>query len=175
MNIRSASSKDNAAILDLLEIAFGQKEEAVLVDDLLVDESAWPMINMIAEENEKVVGHILFTRAIVEGSDDLHHILAPLAVHPDFQERGIGKSLIDEGLRQCAAIGSVLVFVLGDPSYYTRYGFAKDAGKKGYAAPFTLPEKWADAWMFQCINNTESNPGKVQCANAMNKEHYWRE
>ncbi|CAE7242442.1 yjhQ, partial [Symbiodinium pilosum] len=77
-------------------------------------------------------------------------ILAPLAVHPDFQSKGIGGQLIREGLRTVEAKGTGLAFVLGHPGYYPKHGF-KPAGALGYDAPYPIEDKNADAWMVQAL------------------------
>lgn len=103
-------------------------------------------------------------------------ILAPLAVIPDFQKLGIGGKLIETGLEILSKSGTDLVFVLGYPEYYTRFGF-KPATCLGFEAPYPIPAKHADAWMVQSLSQDVigSVSGKVVCANTLNKPEYWRE
>ncbi|NIP71638.1 MAG: N-acetyltransferase, partial [Gammaproteobacteria bacterium] len=77
-------------------------------------------------------------------------ILAPLAVHPDHQGRGIGGSLVREGLARLKGAGVELVFVLGYPAYYAKLGLSP-AGEKGFEAPHPIPPESADAWMVQAL------------------------
>ena len=69
------------------------------------------------------------------------HILAPLAVKPVYQRRGIGGMLIKEGLHLLQAMGSEVVFVLGHKEYYPRYGFATHAAHLGYLPPYPMPKE----------------------------------
>ena len=102
--------------------AFGQRqgqEIVELVNDLLEDETAKPLLSLVAEKDGKLVGHILFTTARLqpEKQEPTIRILAPLAVSKDVQGEGIGGVLIREGLKQLAESDVDLVFVLGHPRY----------------------------------------------------------
>ena len=103
-------------------------------------------------------------------------ILAPLAVIPDKQSRGVGGRLIREGLRLLSESGVELVFVLGHPEYYPRHGF-KPAGALGFEAPYSIPDEHADAWMVQelCPGVIGRVSGKVMCADVLNQPEHWRE
>ena len=103
--------------------------------------------------------------------------MAPLAVIPEYQKKGIGGKLIKEGIQILKEFDAELVFVLGHIEYYPKYGFIPDAKKLGYEAPFTIPEKFADAWMVQAIgkNQFDVTQGKIKCADALNKPEHWRE
>ena len=104
------------------------------------------------------------------------HILAPLAVLPEYQNKGIGGMLIAEGLMRLKEIGSKVVFVLGHITYYPKYGFINDAGNLGYPAPFHIPEKVKEAWMvIPLTSDGLINKGKVICAKAMNSPEHWVE
>jgi predicted N-acetyltransferase YhbS len=161
--------------------AFGLSEgpEIVqLIGDLLVDESAQPVLSLVATANQRVVGHVLFStvRLTHPGEDVSAALLAPLALHPDFQSRAIGGQLVAEGLRQLSGSDVHLVFVLGHPGYYPRFGFSA-AGSQGFLVPFHIPQKNADAWMVQelrpgVIVNTS---GQVICADSLADPKYWRE
>ncbi len=70
-----------------------------------------------------MVGHAAFSPVEVEGSDGNWQGLAPVAVHPDWQGRGIGIALIEEGISTLGELGYPAVVVLGDPEYYRRFGF----------------------------------------------------
>ncbi len=145
MQIRKASETDLETALTVERAAFGTEEEAALVHGLLADPSAQPALSLLAFEDHRAVGHILFTRAGVEGHPHLNaSILAPLAVIPEFQKQGIGGALIRQGLQALAATGIDLVFVLGHPDYYPRHGF-EPAGRRGFQAPYPIPPQNADA------------------------------
>lgn len=101
IQIRETSVNDFADIMEVEKTAFGYDKEAELVADLLKDPSAEPRLSLLARYNGKAVGHILFTKVEIEGAaiQPLIHILAPLAVIPDFQKQGIGGLLIRKGIQ----------------------------------------------------------------------------
>jgi putative acetyltransferase len=90
--------------------------------------------------SQAVVGHVAFSRLHVEASAGQWPAvsLAPLALAAASRRRGIGAQLVRTGLDRLAAQGEALVFVLGDPAYYTRFGFDVDTAKPftcAYAGP----------------------------------------
>ncbi len=179
IHIKETTNADFNDIIEVEKQAFEKEDVAELTAGLLKDESAEPMLSLLAFENDTAVGHILFTRAYIGkvGDGPFCHILAPLAVKPDFQKQGIGGMLINEGLKRIKAMGSEIVFVLGHKEYYPKYGFIPDAKSLGFSAPFTIPEKDADAWMVQSLTpkGLEIGRGKIICADEMNKPEHWRE
>ena len=178
MEIRETKDTDLRAILTVEREAFGYDKEANLVRDLLGDPSARPLYSLLAFDNGRAVGHVLFTAARLEGKPNRASLslLAPLAVIPDFQNQGVGGELIKEGLKHQSNAGVDLVFVLGHPGYYPRYGF-KPAGVHGFEAPYPIPEEHADAWMVQELRPGVIGgvSGKVRCADMLDKPEHWRE
>ncbi|MGI9318541.1 MAG: GNAT family N-acetyltransferase [bacterium] len=181
MKIRLSKESDRTAIDGIHMSAFGQQEglEIVeLVNDLLEDETAKPLLSLVAEKDGKLVGHILFTTARLQpdNQESTIRILAPLAVSREVQGEGVGGELTREGLRQLAESGVDLVFVLGHPDYYPRFGF-QTAGILGFEAPYTIPPEHADAWMVQELKTggLASNGGKIQCSEVLNQPQHWRE
>jgi putative acetyltransferase len=124
MTVRPEKPEDLPAIRDVIEQAFGRPAEADLVDALRRNGKA--ALSLVAEENGRVVGHILFTLVTVETAErELSGVgLAPLAVLPDFQNRGVGSSLVKIGLGRCLESGHPFAVVLGHSHYYPRFGFA---------------------------------------------------
>ena len=178
MEIREAKDTELSDVLFIEKEAFGYDKEANLVKDLLSDPSAQPRYSILAFENNKAIGHILFTSGCLEGTQNGASIslLAPLAVLPDYQKQGVGGKLIAHGLKLLTAAGIDLVFVLGHPDYYPRYGF-KPAGIQGFEAPYPIPEEHTNAWMVQELRSgiIGSVSGKVRCANMLDKPEHWRE
>ncbi len=177
MLIREALETDLKDVLFVERAAFGSDEEANLVNDLVNDSSAKPIVSLLAYIDGQAVGHILFTKAYLEPKAPLSiYILAPLAVVPGFQKRGIGKKLIKDGLKILSKAGVDLVFVLGHPEYYPLSGF-NPVGKTGFDAPYPIPEKNSDAWMIQALRSDVIGTyrGKMICADKLNKPEYWRE
>lgn len=124
-----------------------------------------------------MVGHLLFTRARLEPEVGFPaFILAPLAVLPEHQTAGVGGKLIEAGLTQLTRTGPCLVFVLGHPGYYPRFGF-RPAGAQGLHAPYPIPEGHADAWMVQPLGMAlpSGYTGTVRCAAALDHIEHWRE
>ena len=149
-----------------------------LVKSLLTDQTAEPLHSLIAVEQDVVVGHVLFTSVHIEGaaSNVTAQILAPLAVHPDFQAKGIGGNLIMNGLDALRRSNTQLVFVLGHPGYYPRFGFTP-AGVCGFEAPYPIPAEHADAWMVQELTAgiIGTIKGTIRCAETLHQPEHWRE
>jgi putative acetyltransferase len=178
MKIRSARLEDHATVLAVEAAAFGRPDEATLVAALLDDPTARPFISLLAELDGRPVGHVLFTAARVIGDDAVvpASLLAPLAVVPAAQRRGVGLALIGAGVEALAALDVGLVFVLGHIDYYPRAGF-RPALPLGLRAPYAIDPAVADAWMVR-----ETRPGllgvirgTVQCADALMHPALWRE
>lgn len=127
--IRTEQSIDRDAVTAVLNAAFGRGEEAELVDQLRRDGDA--VLALVAELDGKPVGHILFSRAVLEAPDgDLDAVvLSTLGVVPAHQHQGIGTSLTEAGLRLLEQIGEHYVFVLGDPGYYQCFDFDSAAAR----------------------------------------------
>lgn len=177
--IHETDNSNLKVILSVENDAFeGEEEIETLVKDLLVDPSAKPLLSLLAWEGNLPVGHILFTHAeLHDMSSPLSiSILAPLAVIPSHQKKGIGTLLIQKGLERLKGMGVDLVFVLGHIEYYPRCGF-EPAWKWGLEASYPIPEAVKDAWMVQELTPgiLGSVKGKIQCAKAMDKPEYWRE
>ncbi len=188
MLIRETAESDLPAILHVHRLAFGQDEEAALTEAILRDPSAQPVVSLLALVDGEPAGHILFSRAGLSssrssglGSSNVEAgpsaaLLAPLAVVPAAQSQGIGGALIRRGLEDLSRAGTALVFVLGYPAYYQRHGF-QAAGRLGFAAPYPIAERNAEAWMVQMLG--DHSPGKgdwqVTCADTLNKPEYWVE
>lgn len=176
LTIRTATEADRDSVYRVESQAFGYDKEAKLVDSLLGDSTAEPRVSLLAFENDQAVGHILFTAGKIEGSKCKISLLAPLSVVPDFQGKGIGGKLIDAGLKLLAEMGIELVFVLGHPGYYPKFGFMP-AHTYGLMAPYPIPEEHVDAWMVQALNGTDLGHvrGTIVCADALNEPEHWRE
>lgn len=181
MNVRPSTDADSAAIDRVLLSAFGDREGpeiVALVAGLLRDPTAQPALSLVAEIDAAIVGHVLFTRAwLLPGHDELAvQILAPLAVVEGLHGVGIGGALVRAGLRQLAASKVDLVFVLGHPGYYPRFGF-RPAGALGLDAPYPIPERHADAWMVQALQPGLLGQvrGTIRCADTLNEPRHWRE
>ncbi len=181
LEIRKSTETDKVEIEKIHTKAFGVDkgpEITELVNGLFDDKTAVPMLSLVAVENGELIGHILYTKAVLTGADKpvSVQLLAPLAVLPDAQSKSVGSKLIKEGLRQLKESDVELVFVLGHPDYYPRCGFTP-AGVLGFEAPYPIPDEHAGAWMVQALKGgvIGSIEGKVQCSEVLDQPRHWRE
>ncbi len=121
------------AVREVLLRAFeDRREEALLVELLHTASAAVVSLVAAAQTDGRVVGHILFSPVQVDGRGSDPPImvgLAPVGVLPEYQGRGIGSRLIREGLDACRKAGYGAAVVLGEPDYYSRFGFERASGK----------------------------------------------
>ncbi|MGF1470771.1 MAG: GNAT family N-acetyltransferase [Rubrobacteraceae bacterium] len=133
VRIRPYSAEDAAAVREVHLRAFGGREdEARLVERLHAADAAPVSLVASLEPDSQVVGHVLFSVVRVAGcgSNPPRMVgLAPVGVLPGHQRRGIGSQLVREGLRACREAGYGAVVVLGEPDYYSRFGFERAGGK----------------------------------------------
>lgn len=179
ITIKKTDQNDLKDIFKVEQKAFGQDDEAILSMNLLKDETAKPVVSLLAYYEGKPIGHILFTRLYANNMNEqpLVHLLAPLAVIPEYQNKGIGKLLVMQGYKELEKIGCQVVFVLGHYDYYPKVGFTIDAARFGYEAPYPIPKECANAWMVKAMTKEGLNieKGQMLCANALNKPEYWSE
>lgn len=140
IKIRKEEAGDYEIVYDVVKRAFESAEQADgneqdLVNALRMGESFVPELSLVAETDEKIVGHILFTKATVE--DETVLALAPLAVVPEYQKKGIGTALIQEGHRIAEKLGFAYSIVLGSEKYYPRAGYLP-AETYGIKPPFDV-------------------------------------
>lgn len=174
MQIRQSLETEKEQLRKLHLETFGEEEgESVstLTIQLLDDPTAQPLLSLIAEQNNQILGHILFTKVSIEGNQAQGgYILAPLAVSKECQRSGIGKKLIQTGLDKLKERGAEFVLVLGDPAYYSLSGFHTNHQIK---PPYELP--YPEAWMAQELKpvGLANISGTVRCADALNEREYW--
>ena len=122
MIVRAERENDREAIYAANLAAFGNAAEAKLVEALRAE--ARPVISLVAELAEQVIGHIMFSPACLAAHPELRIMgLAPMAVLPEYQRNGVGSALVEAGLEECRSLGMKAVIVLGHPAYYPRFGF----------------------------------------------------
>lgn len=125
--ITAETAADLGAIRGVLEVAFARADEADIVERLRAAGDL--ALSLVARTGETVVGHVALSPM---QAPPRTFGLAPLAVLPSHRQRGIGSALVTRALDWARRSGADLVFVLGDPAYYARFGF-----KPGHAAGFT--------------------------------------
>ncbi|MCB2053446.1 MAG: N-acetyltransferase [Geminicoccaceae bacterium] len=131
--IREERPGDANAIRAVLEQAFGRAAEADLVDALRA--SGDVVTALVAIEAEKVVGHVTTSRL---DAPMRAVALAPVAVRPERQGRGIGSRLIEAAIAAARAAGEQSILLLGEPAFYGRFGFRVEAAR-GYACAYAGP------------------------------------
>jgi putative acetyltransferase len=138
--IRPEVPGDRESIYRVNQEAFGRESESRLVEALRLGPAFIPGLSLVAVEGSEVVGHILFTRLTVRGEGGTHEALAlaPMAVVPAWQRKGIGSALVRRGLEDAREQGHRAVIVLGHPGYYPRFGF-RPAQPLGIQSPFEAP------------------------------------
>jgi len=123
IQIREENKEDFADISNINFQAFKQLEEGSII--IKIRESGAKVLSLVAERENEIVGHILFSPATLDDHKDIQGGmgLAPMAVLPDYQKQGIGKLLVTEGIRILKAQGAPFIIVLGHPEYYPKFGF----------------------------------------------------
>jgi putative acetyltransferase len=150
--IRSETAADRQGIREVVTAAFNSSNEADLVDALREDGAL--AVSLTADQGGAIIGYIGFSRIRItcEHGRTTALALAPVAVHPEHQRRGIGAGLIRTGLSRARVAGFDIVVVVGHADYYPRFGF-KSARSHGIYCPFEVPDS---AWML-----VELEPGSA--------------
>lgn len=139
MQIRPEEEKDWAAVHALNAEAFESPVEAHLVDALR--QQASPVVSLVAEQNQTIVGHIMFSPVSLIGHPNLRIMgLAPMAVAQAHQGKGFGSALVRAGLEQCRQLGFGAAVVLGHIGYYPRFGFVPST-RFGIGCEYEVPEE----------------------------------
>lgn len=141
--IREENNKDFNEVYEVIKLAFMNAEhtdnnEHNLVNRLRDGEAFVKELSLVAEDNGKIVGHILLTKIKIGNNEAL--ALAPLAVPPNYQKSGIGSKLIIESHKRAKELGYRSIIVLGYSDYYSRFGY-KPASRWGIKAPFEVPDE----------------------------------
>jgi putative acetyltransferase len=154
--IRPEQAGDAAAVRQVHLTAFPTPAEADLVERLRASGKA--VIELVALDGDSVVGHIVFSPlALRPRAGTVGLGLGPLAVMPDHEKHGVGRRLIQNGLAACHRWGAGFVVVIGDPPYYTRFGF-EPAAKHGLRSEYDA----GDAFMvFKLESGALPPPGTL--------------
>jgi putative acetyltransferase len=143
--IRPEKPDDILRIDALTRLAFQGEEEATLIAAIRASAYFIPALSLVAVgDTDQTVGHILFSPVTIESSEESKSAealaLAPMAVLPEYQNKGIGTLLVQHGLEACKKLGYSIVIVVGHPEYYPRFGF-RPARAYGIEAPFEVPDE----------------------------------
>lgn len=178
MIIRSAEPEDKDLIRQIYLLAFDLNERE-LVSDLaikLLDMNSNPgHLNLVSEINDELVGHISFSPVYdLNEEKALGAILAPLAVLPEHQNCGVGTGLVESGLQILRDRNIDIVFVYGDPAYYSKFGFGKEI-TENFRPPFPLqyPHGWQALAMRQRSESGALVKKQLKCVSALCKKELW--
>ncbi|WP_369224857.1 GNAT family N-acetyltransferase [Streptomyces sp. R39] len=171
MDLREEIPRDRQAVRDVHLRAFGDHGRVVadLVDTLRDTITPEDGLSLVAEHDGQVVGHVMFTRSLLDAPRRLVdvQVLSPLGVMPELHKRGIGSALVRHGLEVLAERAVPLVFLEGDPGYYSRFGFAPGGGL-GFRKPsLRIPDS-----AFQVIRFPECEPWMT--GTLVYAEPFWR-
>ncbi len=141
--IRKENKNDYNEVYNVIKKAFETAEhsdgnEQDLVVRLRKSKAFIPELSLVAVEENKIVGYILFTKIKIK--DNIELALAPLAVLPEYQRKGIGKKLIETGHNIAKNLGYHYSIVLGSENYYSKMGYIP-AIQYGIKAPFQVPDE----------------------------------
>lgn len=151
--IRLETVWDDGPIYQLLNQAFGRRAEGELVSRLRTRGDIVPQLCLVADQDNVVVGYICYSYATLESTPPRKvPALAPMAVTPAFQRRGVGTALMNESLARAEARGEALVVVVGHPEYYPRFGFVPGSSL-GIECPW--PEIPDEAFMVKPLDAYE--------------------
>jgi len=176
MHTRAATNLDRDAIHSIHWSAFAAGErEAVskLALNLLSEETTPQTISLVAESEGIVVGHVAFSPVSIDDDGSFRgYILAPLGVKPDYQKRRIGSKLIESGMQQLSRRGIDIIFVYGDPEYYSKFGFGVDAAER-YIPPYKLqyPFGWQGIVLNKC--SAEKSSANIVCVTSLSDPTLW--
>lgn len=154
--IRPERPGDGPDVRRVLDAAFAGPEEGELVERLRAHGDL--VLALVALADDSISGYVAWPRLWIETPRDEYKAiaLAPLAVAPAAQRRGIGSALTREGLALLRAMGESIVFVLGDPVYYRRFGFSTEAAS-GYGSTYAGAH-----FMALTLGKAAPPPGRVR-------------
>lgn len=170
ISIRQELNKDYSSTEYLIEkafkdVEFSNHDEHLLVHRLRKNKSFIPELSLIAEIDNLIVGHILLSKIkITTNKSSIESLaLAPVSVLPEYQNKGIGKILINYALNKARQLGYKSVIVLGHENYYPKFGF-KSTSIWQIKSSFNVPETFLmglelqDNALFECINGIIEYP-----------------
>ena len=176
MKIRRATRNDANAIRAVHLAAFPEVERELIEElavELLSEDASPPVLSLVAESDDVLIGHVAFSP--VTSRDTMKHlgyIVAPLAVSPAHQKRGVASRLIKSGVEHLSELGAGVLLVYGDPGFYGRFGFRADRGEC-YTPPYRL--KYEFGWQGMALGDFDfpSSPVKISCVRSLHNPALW--
>ena len=176
MDIRLAQEIDLDSILKVIETAFSDEENKVimnLVQELHQETTSPSIKSLVAEVDNQVIGYVSYSPIFLKSDSSISgYILAPLAVSPEHQKRGVGSNLISAGIDMLTKDGVGVLLVYGDPAYYGRFGFKEEIGQS-FVPPYPL--EYPFGWTGMMLNGTvvPEEPIRFDCVAALSKPELW--
>ena len=176
MNIRHFQKTDLDSILTVIETAFSDEENKVimnLVQELHQETSSPSIKSLVAEVDNEMIGYVSFSPIFLKSDSSISgYILAPLAISPEHQKQGIGSSLIKSGIDILTQDGAGVLLVYGDPAFYGRFGFNEEIGCT-FTPPYPL--EYPFGWTGMMLNGTTApeEPIQFECITALSKPDFW--
>ena len=178
MKLLTFKSNNIEEIQQLFTKVFSDSEgqsEGVLIGnlsyDIMTGTDAQNLYGFTATENNQIIGSIFFTRLSFENGVNAF-LLSPVAIHTDYQGKGIGQELINFGIRHLKENSVSIVFTYGDPDFYSKVGF-NQISEQIAKAPFKLSQP--HGWLAQSLVSDKVEPiaGNSCCVEAFNKPEIW--
>jgi len=176
MNIRLAQETDLDSILKVIETAFSDEENKVIMNLVqeLHKETTGPSIkSLVAEVDNQVIGYVSYSPIFLKSDSSISgYILAPLAVSLEHQKQGVGSNLMKSGIDLLTKDGVGVLLVYGDPAYYGRFGFKEEVGHV-FVPPYPL--QFPFGWTGMMLNNYDvpKPPIGFKCVVPLNKAKLW--
>jgi putative acetyltransferase len=176
MNIRTATPNDADAVRCVHLSAFPEAERDIvarLAVDILYEEAIPPVLALVSEIDDSVVGHVAFSPVkTCDTNKHVGYILAPLAVNPSYQKQGIASLLIQVGIEHLSALGPGMLLVYGDPKFYSRYGFTADHARH-YTPPYQLQHAFGWQGMAMRDYQSRSRTIDISCVPSLYNPLLW--
>ncbi len=178
MEYRPHKPSDSSAIEDLFVSVFTESEgesEGILIGnlskELIAGTDRRDLYGFVAVDKEQMIGAIFFSRLTFEKNIDVF-MLSPVAIHSDYQGRGIGQALINYGLREMKSKGVKIVTTYGDPAFYAKVGF-RPLSQDVIRPPHELSQP--EGWLGQSLtgDSVDPIPGRCSCVKALDNPAYW--
>jgi len=176
LKIRLAQETDLDSILKVIETAFSDEENQVimnLVQELSRETTSPSIKSLVAEVDNQVIGYVSYSPIYMKSNSSISgYILAPLAVSPEHQKQGVGSNLINAGIEMLTKDGVGVLLVYGDPAYYGRFGFREEIGHS-FVPPYTL--QYPFGWTGMMLNGkvVPEEPIQFECVSALSKPDLW--
>ena len=176
MNIRHFQKTDLDSILTVIETAFSDEENKVimnLVQELHQETSSPSIKSLVAEVDNEMIGYVSFSPIFLKSDSSISgYILAPLAISPEHQKQGIGSSLIKSGIDILTQDGAGVLLVYGDPAFYGRFGFNEEIGRI-FIPPYSLDYPFG--WTGMMLSGTAIPEQTIQfeCVSSLSNPDLW--